>query len=69
MNQLAFTVRPSTSGKKVIIELDADKLERVASSLGMYSSDFIESVERAEKDYKAGRIKRIFSLKELRKRK
>jgi len=47
--------------------MDADKFERLAADLGLFSPEFLKSLNRAEKDYKAGRIKKIKSLKELRK--
>ena len=68
MNHIAITVKPTSAGRKVIIELDADKLERVAASLGMYNPSFVESIERAEKDFNAGRTRKVNSLKELQKR-
>lgn len=47
--------------------MDADKFERLAANLGFLNTEFLKSLEEAEKDYKAGRIKKIKSLKELRK--
>ena len=67
MGQIAITVKPIGKGRKVIVELDANRLERLASNLGFYSSDFIKSVERAEKDYRAGRVKKVSSLRHLRR--
>lgn len=49
------------------MEFDAGKFERLAAVLGMFNPDFLKSVARAEKDYKAGRVIKFKSLKDLRK--
>lgn len=68
MASINITIKPRTNhSKKILVELDADKLERLAADLGLFNPDFLESLETAEKDYRAGRIKKIKSLKELRK--
>ena len=53
--------------RKATIELDADKFEKLAALFGMFNPDFLKSVARAEKDYKAGRVIKFKSLKDLRK--
>lgn len=64
---LTLTIKPKTAGtgKKVVVEMDADKLERMAAAFGMFNPEFLESVERAERDYAAGRARKIRSLREL----
>ncbi|MBI4088640.1 hypothetical protein HY415_00935 [Candidatus Kaiserbacteria bacterium] len=68
MNQI-MAIRTTSVGKKIIVELDANRLERLASHLGFFSSDFLKSVNRAERDYRAGRVREVNSLSELRKKK
>ena len=68
MNQ-TVTIRKTSGGKKILVELDADKFERLASNLGLYNPDFVRSVERAERDFRAGRTREIKSLRELRVKK
>lgn len=51
--------------RKILVEIDADKFERLAADLGLFSSGFLKSLERSDKDYKTGRIKKIKSLKEI----
>ena len=51
--------------RKAMIELDADKFEKLAGIFGLFNPNFLESLSRAEKDYKAGRTKKIKSLKEF----
>ncbi len=68
MSSLTITIKSKTNhSKKILVEMDAEKFERLASNLGFFNPEFLESIERAEKDYRAGRIKKIKSLKELRK--
>jgi len=68
MVSLTITIKPRTNhSRKILVEMDADKFERLAADLGLFSPEFLKSLNRAEKDYKAGRIKKIKSLKELRK--
>jgi len=68
MSSLTVTIKQSRSrAKKILIEMDAEKFERLAATLGFFSPDFLKSLDRAEKDYKAGRFRKIKSLKELRK--
>lgn len=52
--------------KKILVEMDVDKFEKLAASLGLFSSDFIDSLIRAENDYKNKRYKKIRSLEDLR---
>ncbi len=51
--------------KNFIIKLDAHKFERLAAHFGFFNSKFIDSISAAEKDYRAGRVKKIKSLKNL----
>ena len=67
MSSLTVTIKPQTNhGKKFLVEMDVDKFERLAANLGFFSPEFIESLDKAEEDVRAGRIKKIKSLKELR---
>ena len=66
MNTLAIKIKTnSKQPDKFLIELDAEKFERLAANFGFFNPDFLESLNRAEKDYSSGRIKKINSLKEL----
>ena len=62
-------IKTTSVGRKVIVELDANRIERLASNLGFYGLDFLKSVDRAERDYRAGRVHEVASLSELRKKK
>jgi len=69
MSSLSVTIKPKTSrNRKFLIEMDFDKFERLAANLGFFSADFLKSLNRAEKDYKTGKVKKIKSLKDLRKK-
>lgn len=68
MSSLDVTIKSGVNhSRKILVEMDADKLERLAADLGFFNPEFLESLERAEKDYQAGKVKKIKSLKELRK--
>ena len=68
MESLTINIKSSRSlEQKVLIEMDVKKFERLAANLGFFSSEFLESLSQAEKDYKSGRVRKIKSLKELRK--
>ena len=66
MNNIAIKISPSSKGKKLLVEIDANKLERLASNLGLYNPDFVKSVELAEQDFRAGRSHTLTSLRKLR---
>ncbi len=66
MSNITVKISPSSKGKKFLVEIDADKLERLASNLGLYNPDFIKSVESAERDFRAGKSRTLTSLRKLR---
>lgn len=66
MASLAITITPRTQSQKIRIEVDADRFEKLAASFGFFNSDFIDSIDRAEKDYRVNRVRKIKSLKDLR---
>lgn len=68
MNQIAINLKPILKGKKVLVELNADQFERLASNLGFYNLDFLKSLERSEKDFRAGRVYKLTSLSQWRKK-
>lgn len=53
--------------RKIIVEMDADRLEKMAAAFGMFNPDFLKSIARAEDDYRRGRVYEVNSLEELRK--
>jgi hypothetical protein len=67
MNGITVTRKPG-SAKKILVEMDARHLKRFAAAFGLFSDEFLESVKRAEQDYRAGRIIKIKSLRDLRKK-
>lgn len=67
MPSLNISIKPQTAKKKILVEMDADKFESLAGSLGFFSADFLKSLNRAEKDYRERKFKRIESLKQLKK--
>jgi hypothetical protein len=68
MASLTITIKPQVNHpKRILVEMDIEKLEKLAAALGLFNPEFLKSLDRAEKDYRAGRIKKIKSLKELTK--
>ena len=65
MASLEFTIKQK-SPKKGTVEFDADKFEKLAATFGFFNPEFLKDLEEAEKDIKAGRIRKIKSFKELR---
>jgi hypothetical protein len=63
-----ITVERKPKSKRIIVEIDADKLERLAASLGLLSSSFLDSISRSEKEIALRKAKRLRSLRELRRR-
>ena len=64
MATLELTIKKKNN--RVIVEMDADRFEKLATDFGLFSQDFVESLRRAERDVKAGRLTRISSLKDVR---
>lgn len=68
MASLTLTIGSQVKNpKKILVEMDFEKFERLVANLGFFNQDFLKSVDLAEKDYKNGRIKKIRSLGESRR--
>ncbi|OHA86979.1 MAG: hypothetical protein A3A96_03515 [Candidatus Zambryskibacteria bacterium RIFCSPLOWO2_01_FULL_39_39] len=68
MSSMTFKIKQAEpKSKNVTISFDAQKFERIAGNFGFFNQDFLESLNRAEKDIKAGRVQKIKSLAFLRK--
>lgn len=65
MASMNIQIKNNTQSQKMIIEMDANKFEKLAASFGFFSDDFCDSIEKSEKDYKAGRVRKIKSLSSL----
>lgn len=51
----------------MLVEIDRQSFERLVDTLGFFGRDFLESLDRADRDIKKGRVKKLRSLKSLRK--
>lgn len=67
MVSLNITIKQGKNRSKKMVEFDVGEFEKLAALFGMFNPDFLKSLARAEKDYKAGRVKEFKSLKDLRK--
>ena len=63
-----ITVERKPKSPRVIVEIDAEKLERLAATLGLFNEEFLKSLSRSERDIAFGRTKRLRSLRQLRRR-
>ena len=59
------TKRTSLRGRNVVLKINAAQFERFAASLGFFNPDFLLSLDRAERDHRAGRYRKVASLKSL----
>lgn len=66
MNFLPVKIISKPRSDKVILEMDADRFERFAAAFRFVSKEAMESIERAERDVRAGRVREIKSFKDLR---
>jgi hypothetical protein len=64
MASLEVTIKKKNN--RVLVEMDADRFEKLAADFGFFGKDFLKSLDRAERDVKAGRVTTVKSLKELR---
>ena len=64
-NTLTLNIQPKTNGRKVVVEMDADRFERLGAALGLFKQEFLESLGRAEREAVRGKLTRLRSLKDL----
>lgn len=68
---LNLTIRPGvatkTRTKRFVVEMDADRFERLAADLGLFQQEFLESLARAEGEARRGKLMRLRNLKDLRR--
>ena len=57
---------PRQRSRNVRIELNVDQFERLAANFGFFSKEFLESLDRAESDYRNGKVRKVKSLRFLR---
>lgn len=69
MASLPVTVRPASRARRrtLRIEVDAEKFERLAADFGFFGPEFLASLDRAEADVRTGRVRKISSLRALRR--
>ncbi|MBI3631769.1 MAG: hypothetical protein HY219_02795 [Candidatus Staskawiczbacteria bacterium] len=63
---LTIAIQPNPAKSKVTIEMDALSFERVAANFKLFNKEFIESLERAEKQITTKKLKKLRSLSDLR---
>ena len=64
----AITIKPSPArSKRVLVELDAERFERLAAGLGLFQKEFLDSISRAELEITKGKTHRLKGLRDLRR--
>ncbi len=63
---MGITIELKKEKQKICVQMDAGRFERLAASFGFFNPEFEKSVERAEQDVRAGRVRKIRSLEDLR---
>lgn len=63
---LGLKLKTRTRSRRINVEVDAGGLERLLAGFGWFGTDFLKSLARAERDYGAGRVRKISSLRQLR---
>ena len=53
--------------KRMVVEIDAGRLERLAASLDLLSPSFLNSISRSEEEIALGKTKRLRNLRQLRR--
>lgn len=66
MASLNMQFSPQGTGKDILVKINADQFERLAATFGFFNPEFLKSLQRAEKDIKQGRMRKLKSLKDLR---
>ena len=66
MSSLPVKISSGTRPRTFHVEVDAAKMERLASAFGLFNPDLLASIERAEGDIRAGRVQKILSFRDLR---
>jgi hypothetical protein len=64
MASLPITISKKTA-RRYYIEIDSSRLKRLADVFGFYNPVFVEEIDQAERDIRAGRVRKIRSFKDL----
>ena len=67
MVSLNLTIKKGRNRTHKMVEFDVREFEKLAALFGMFNPEFIKRLNKAEKDIKAGRIRKINSLADLEK--
>lgn len=66
-NTLTLNIQPKANGRKVVVEMNADRFERLGAALGLFRQEFLYSLGRAEREAARGKLRPLKSLRELRR--
>lgn len=66
MATITIVDKPNTN-KKMKVEIDLNQWEKLADVFGLYNATFLKSLDSSLKESKSGKVRRVRSLRELRK--
>jgi len=61
------TLLQKSSAKKMSVEIDLNQWEKLADVFGFYNPNFIKIIKKSLKESRAGKVKKINSLRDLEK--
>ena len=62
-----LTIAQKPSSRRINVEINLDQWEKLADAFGFYRPEFLATLKQSLKESKAGRVRKIRSLKELEK--
>lgn len=65
MVSLNITIKQGKKRGSKVIQFSLEEFERLAASFGMINPEIVKRINKAEKDVKSGKIRKINSLKDL----
>jgi hypothetical protein len=65
MVSLNITIKQGKIKGSKIVQFSLEEFERLAASFGMINPEIIKRINKAERDVRSGKIRKINSLKDL----
>ena len=60
-----LTILQKPKSRKITVDINLDKWERLADVFGFYQPSFLKSISKSLKESRSGRVRKIESLNEL----
>ncbi len=62
-----LTIAQKPSSRRISVEINLDQWEKLADTFGFYRPEFLDTLKQSLKESRAGKVRKIRSLKELEK--